>query len=95
VTARQDHRTKRADETFENAAMALTDRNCIQEEINSRLNSGNAYYSAVQNFWTFLLLCENGKVKIYRNIIKFVAFVCIEFDVILRGANDLLGCSGV
>jgi hypothetical protein len=29
--------------------MTLTDQSCIHEEIKSRLNSGNAYYHAVQN----------------------------------------------
>jgi hypothetical protein len=40
---------------FENVAeskyfgMALTDHSCIHSEVKSRLNSGNAYYHAVQN----------------------------------------------
>jgi hypothetical protein len=53
----------------------LTDQNCIQEEIKSRLKLGNACYHSVQNLLSFRLLSKNLKIKIYRTIILLV--VCM------------------
>jgi hypothetical protein len=47
----------------------LTDKNCIHDEIRSRLNSGNACYNAVQNLLSSRLLSRNVKIKIYKTII--------------------------
>jgi len=41
----------------------------IQEEMKSRLKSGNACYHSVQNFLSSSLLSKNIKIKIYRTII--------------------------
>jgi hypothetical protein len=41
----------------------------MHEEINSRLNSGNAYYQSVQSLLSSRLLSRNVKVKIYETII--------------------------
>jgi hypothetical protein len=46
----------------------LTDQNCMNEEIKSRLNSGNACYYSVQNL-SSRLISKNVKVKIYKTII--------------------------
>jgi hypothetical protein len=43
----------------------LRNQNSIQEEINSRLKSGNACYNSMQN----PLLSKNLNIKIYRTII--------------------------
>jgi hypothetical protein len=48
---------------------ALTNQNCIHEEIKSRLNSGNACYHSVQSLLLSCLLSRNVKVKIYITII--------------------------
>jgi hypothetical protein len=45
---------------------AVTDQNCIDEEIKTRLNSGNAYYHAVQNLLSSSLLSRNVKIKVYK-----------------------------
>ena len=47
----------------------LTNQNPSQEEIKSRLNSGNACYHLVQNHWPSSLLSKNIKIKVYGNII--------------------------
>jgi hypothetical protein len=41
----------------------------IQEEIERRLNSGNACYYSVQNLLSSRLLSKNVKVKRYKTII--------------------------
>ena len=47
----------------------LANQNSIQEEIKSRLKSGNACYHSVQNILSSRLLSRNLKIKIYRTII--------------------------
>jgi hypothetical protein len=72
--ARQKHGINVANKSFEGVAKfkylgtTLTDQNCMQEEIKSRLNSGNACYHSVQSLLSSRLLSRNVKVKIY-NII--------------------------
>ena len=46
-----------------------------QEEIKSRLKSGNACYHSVQNLLSSSLLSKNLKIKMYRTIILTV--VCM------------------
>jgi hypothetical protein len=43
----------------------LTDQNCVQEEIRSRLKLGNACYHSVENLLSSRLLSKNLKIKIY------------------------------
>jgi hypothetical protein len=68
--AEQRRSIKIANRSFEDVAnfkylgTTLTDQNLIQEEIKSRLNSGNACYHSVQSLLTFRLLSRNEKVKI-------------------------------
>jgi len=49
----------------------LTNQNSIQEEIKSRVKSGNACYYSVQNLLSSSLLSKN-LIKIYRTIILTV-----------------------
>jgi hypothetical protein len=51
-------------------------QNCIHKEINSRLNSGNACYCAVQNILSSHLLSTNVKIKIYKTIILSFLYGC-------------------
>jgi F0F1-type ATP synthase delta subunit len=48
------------------------DQNSIQEDIKSRLKSGNACYHSMQNLLSSSLLSKNIKIKIYRTIILSV-----------------------
>jgi hypothetical protein len=43
-------------------------KNFIQEDIKSRLKSGNACYHSVQNFLSSSLLSKNIKIKMYGTI---------------------------
>ena len=56
-------------EEFKYLGTTLTNKNSIQEEIKSRMKSGNACYHLVQNLLSSSLLSKHIKIKIYRNII--------------------------
>jgi len=51
-------------EKFKYLGTTLTNQNSIQEEIKSRLKSGNACYHLVQNILSSSLLSKNLKIKI-------------------------------
>jgi len=74
-TAGRSHSMKIDNSSFESVEQfkclgtTLTYQNSIQEEINSRLKSGNACYHSVQNLLSSSLLSQNLKIKIYRYII--------------------------
>ena len=56
-------------EEFRYLGTTLTNQNSIQEEIKSRLKSGNACYHSVQNLLSSSLISKNIKIKIYRTIV--------------------------
>jgi len=72
--AGQSHSMKIDNSSFERVkefkylGTTLTNQNSIQEEIKSRLKSGNACYHSVQNLLSSSLLSKNLKIKIYRTI---------------------------
>ena len=55
-------------EEFKYLGTALASQNSFQEEIKSRLKSGNACYRSVQNLLSSSSLSKNLKIKIYRTI---------------------------
>jgi len=68
----------------------LTNQNSIQEEIKSRLKSGNACYYWVQNLLSSRLLSKNLKIKIYRTIIlPIVLYGCETWSLTLREEHRL------
>jgi hypothetical protein len=73
--AEQNHNIKLDNKSFERVEQfkylgtTLTNRNFIQEDIKSRLKSGNACYHSVQDLRSSSLLSKNTKIKIYRTII--------------------------
>jgi sorting nexin-29 len=56
-------------EQFKYLGTTLTHSNSIQEEIKSRLKSGNACCHSVQDLLSSSLLSKNTKIKIYRTLI--------------------------
>jgi hypothetical protein len=87
----QKHSIKIANRSFEYVAKlkypgtTLTDQNCMHEEINSRLNSGNACCHSVQSLLSSRLLSRNVKVKMHRTIILPVVLDwCETWSLILR-----------
>jgi hypothetical protein len=72
--AGRSHSMKTDNSSFESVEKfkylrTLTYQNSIQEEIKSRLKSGNACYHSVQNLSSSSLLSKNLNIKIYRSII--------------------------
>jgi hypothetical protein len=80
-------------EKFKYLGTTLTDQNCMQEEIKSRLNSGNAYYHSAQSILSSRLLSRNVKVKIYKTIILLilpvVLYGCETWSLTLRVEHRL------
>ena len=80
-------------EEFEYLGTILTNQNSIQEEIKSRLKSGNAWYHSVKNILSSGLLYKNLKIKIYRTkILPLVLYGCESWSLTLR---DVCGFEGV
>jgi hypothetical protein len=69
--AGRNHDIKFANRSFEEGAQfkylgtIATDQNLILEEIERRLNSGNACYHSVQKLLSSRLLSKNIKIRIY------------------------------
>ena len=70
----------------------LTNQNSIQEEIKSRLNSGNTCYYSVQNLLSSSLLPKNLKIKICRTIILLLLCMGVKLGCSLWGRNVGWGC---
>jgi hypothetical protein len=63
----------------------IINQNLIQEEIKSRLNSGNACYHSVQNLLSSRLLSKNIKIRMYTTIIlRVVLYGCETWSPMLR-----------
>ena len=77
-------------EGFKYLGKILANQNSIQEEIKSRLKSGNACCYLVQNILCCGLLSKNIKIKIYRNVIlPVVLYGCETWSLILREESRL------
>jgi hypothetical protein len=62
----------------------------MQEEIKSRLNSGNACYHFVQSLLSSRLLSWNVEVKVYKTVIlPVVLYGCATWSLTLREENRL------
>jgi hypothetical protein len=63
-----DYKSFERVEQFKYLGTILTNRNSNQEEIKSRLKSGNACYNLVQDLLSYSLLSKNTKINIHRTI---------------------------
>jgi len=73
-----DNRTSEMVEEFKYLGTTLTNQNYIQEEIKSRLKSGNACYHSAQNPSFLSLVSKNLKIKTYRTIILPVVLLGVK-----------------
>jgi hypothetical protein len=70
---------------FKYLGTTVTNQNLIQEEIERRLNSGNACYHSVQKLLSSRLLAKNVKVRIYKTIIlPVVLYGCETWSLTVR-----------
>ena len=68
----------------------LTDQDCIQEDIKSRLQSGNTCCHLVQNILCSGLVSKNINIKIYRTVIlRVVLYGCGTWSLTLREERRL------
>jgi hypothetical protein len=68
----------------------FTIQNLIQEEINRRLNSGNACCHSVRNLLSSRLLSKNIKIRIYKTIIlPVVLYGCKTWSLTSREEHRL------
>jgi hypothetical protein len=89
-SVRMDNSTFERVEDFKYLGTTLTNQNAIQEEIKSRLRSGNVCYYTVQKLLFSRLLSKNFKIKIYRTIIlPVVLYGCEAWSVTLREERRL------
>jgi hypothetical protein len=72
-------------EQFKYLGTTLINQNSSQEEIKSRLKSGDACYHSLQNLLPSSLLSRSVKIKIHRSIILPVALCgCESWSLKLR-----------
>jgi len=72
-------------EEFKYSGTTLTNKNSLQEEIKSRMKSGNDCYHSVQNLLSSSLLPKNLKIKIHRTIIlPIVLHGCETWSLTMR-----------
>ena len=89
-TMNVDNSTFERVEEFKYLGTTLTNRNSIQEEIKSRLKSGDACCLSVQNLLSSSLLSRNFKIKVYRTIIApVILYGCETWSLILREERSL------
>ena len=75
-------------EGFRYLGTILMNQNSIQEEIKSRLKSGNACYPSLQNLLSSGLLSKNINIKKYN--FAFILYGCETWSLILREERRLL-----
>jgi len=77
-------------EEFKYLGTTLINQNSNQEEIKTRLKSGNACYHLVQNLSSSCLLSKNTNIKIYRSVILHVVlYGCETWSLTLREERRL------
>jgi len=85
-----DNRSIERVEEFKYLGTTLTNQNSIEEEIKSRLKSGNACYCSMQNLLSSRLLSKNLKIKVYRTIIlPVVLYGCETWSLTLTEERRL------
>jgi hypothetical protein len=90
--AGQNHNIKIDNKSFEKVdqlGTTLRNRNFVQEEIKSRLKSGNACYHSVQDLLSSSLLSKSIEITVYRTIIlPVVLYGCETWSLTLREEHN-------
>jgi hypothetical protein len=66
---------------FEYLGTTITKQNCIHQEINSRLNSGNAYYHSVQSLLSSSLFSKHLNIIIDKTIILHIVCTGVKLEL--------------
>jgi sorting nexin-29 len=78
-------------EEYKYLGTTLTNQNSIQEEVKSRLKSGNPCYYLMQNLLSSRLLSKKLKIRIYRNIVlPVVLYGCETWSLTLTEERRLM-----
>jgi hypothetical protein len=86
----QNRDIKIANRSFKYLGMTVKNKNFIQDEINSRLISGNACYHSVKHLLSSHLLLKNLTIRIHKTIIlSVVLYGCKTWSLALRGEHKL------
>jgi hypothetical protein len=68
----------------------LTNQNCMHKQINTTLNSRNAWYHLEQSLLPCFLISKNIKIKLYRNtILHVVLYGCETWSLTLWDEHTL------
>ena len=85
-----DNSSREKVEEFKYLGETLSDQNFIQEEIKSRVKSGNNCYPSVQKSFVFQFTIKNGTIKVHRTIILSVClYGCGSWLLTLREERRL------
>jgi hypothetical protein len=94
--SRQKHSIKTENGSFQDVVKfnylrtTLTDQNCVNEKIKTKLHSGNNCYHSVHRLLSSHLLSRNIKIKIYKTIIlPVVLYGCETWSLTLREEHRL------
>ena len=71
-------------EEFKYLGTTVANKNSMQEELKSRLKSGNAFFHSMQNHLSFRLLSKIIKIKIKSIILPFVLYGCETWSLTMR-----------
>jgi len=88
-TIQIDNNSFESVEDFRYLITTVTDQSSIQEDIKSRLKSGNACFHSVLNLLSSSMLSKNINIKIYRFTSLPVLYGCETWSLTLREERRL------
>lgn len=75
--------------SFKNLEPTVNNQNCIHDEIKSRLNLGNAYYSAVKNILTSVIYLKIQRLR--KKLWSYHLYMEVKPDLSCKGGKQIGG----